>query len=101
MLLPKNKIVFIVIVISLILFIGAYCILLFTDDHSDVIDHNQVPLPKLVDQSKGISLQIRGPKQFKRNKTNYPPSMYDQTTLDAVGHHHASLDSLKKKSSYR
>lgn len=97
MLLPKNKIVFIVIVISLILFIGAYCILLFTDDHSDVIDHNQVPLPKLVDHQREYHSRLEALNNLKEIRQTTPPSMYDQTTLDAVGHHHASLDSLKKK----
>lgn len=96
MLLPKNKIVFIVIVISLILFIGAYCILLFTDDHSDVIDHNQVPLPKLVDHQREYHSRLEALNNLKEIRQTTPPSMYDQTTLDAVGHHHASLDSLKK-----
>lgn len=55
-----------------------------------------MPLPKLVDHQREYHSRLEALNNLKEIRQTTPPSMYDQTTLDAVGHHHASLDSLKK-----
>jgi len=48
----KNKIVFSIVLVCILLFIGGYAMLVLGDDEEPTIENNQIPLPELEDDQK-------------------------------------------------
>ena len=48
----KNKIVFSIVLVCILLFIGGYAMLVLGEDVEPTIENNQIPVPKLEDDRK-------------------------------------------------
>ena len=81
----KNKIVFTSILICVILFIGAYTVLVLGDDEEPTIENNQIPLPELGDDQKEYDSKLEALDDLKEARENNAPSIYDERLLDSTG----------------
>ena len=83
--LEKNKIVFAFVLLCIILFIGAYTVLVFDDDEATVIENNQIPVPKLKDEQDVYESKLDALNDLKEVRQTNAPSIYDERLLDSAG----------------
>lgn len=83
--LEKNKIVFASVLLCIILFIGAYAVLIIGDDETTTIENNQIPVPKLGDEQKEYESKLDALNDLKEVKQTNAPSIYDERLLDSTG----------------
>ena len=48
----KNKIIFSIVLVCILLFIGSYAMLVLGEDEEPTLESNQVPVPELEDDQK-------------------------------------------------
>ena len=95
--LQKNKIVMILIVVSVALFIVAYSIITFGKEEETNIDTHQVPLPKLGSDQKQYETKMEALESIKEEREINAPSVYDEELLDATGNYDPDLRDKEKK----
>ncbi|MCF6346995.1 MAG: conjugative transposon protein TraM [Flavobacteriaceae bacterium] len=83
--LEKNKIVFIIIIVCVVLFIGAYSMMVLGDSEESTIENNQVPVPKLKDEQKEYESKLDALNDLKEVRQTNAPSIYDERLLDSSG----------------
>ncbi|WP_338357089.1 conjugative transposon protein TraM [Yeosuana marina] len=83
--LEKNKIVFASVLLCIILFIGAYTLLVFDDNEATVIENNQIPVPKLKDEQDVYKSKLDALNDLKEVRQTNAPSIYDEKLLDSTG----------------
>jgi hypothetical protein len=83
--LEKNKIIFASILLCIILFIGAYTLLVLDDSESPVIENNQIPVPKLENEQKAYDSKLDALNDLKEVRQTNAPSIYDERLLDSTG----------------
>ena len=81
----KNKIVFASIVICVMLFIGAYSMLVLKKEETDTIENKQVPVPELEDEQKVYDSKLDALNDLKEDRETNAPSIYDERLLNAEG----------------
>ena len=54
----KNKIVFALVILAVVLFITSYSVMMIGGDEESIIENNQIPIPELEDGQKEYNLQI-------------------------------------------
>ena len=91
----KNKIVFGLIIISVILFIGSYTVIVMGEEEPNEINTNQIPIPELQDDQKAYESKLNAIDDLKEVKQSNAPSMYDERYLDSMGVY--DPDFLKKE----
>lgn len=94
----KNKIVFTIVLICIILFIGAYTVLVIGDDEEPIIENNQIPIPELDDGQKQYESKLEALDDLKEVRETNAPSIYDERLLDSNGvYDHDLLDKEKMR----
>jgi len=83
--LEKNKIVFAVVLVCIVLFIGAYSMMVLGDDEEPTIENNQIPVPKLKDEQKEYESKLEALDDLKEVRQTNAPSIYDERLLDSTG----------------
>lgn len=81
----KNKLVFAGIILCVILFIGAYSMMVLGDAEEPTIDNNQIPVPKLEDDQKEYEFKLEALDDLKEVRQTNAPSIYDENLLDSTG----------------
>ena len=81
----KKKIVFIIILASILLYIIAYATTLFKKDEDSVIENNEVPVPELMDEQKQYKSKLDALNDLKEVRQTNAPSIYDERLLDSTG----------------
>ncbi|GAA4954238.1 hypothetical protein GCM10023314_29810 [Algibacter agarivorans] len=81
----KNKIVFASVLVCVILFIGAYTVLVLGDDEEPTIENNQIPLPELEKGQKEYKSKLEALDDLKEIRETNAPSIYDERLLDSTG----------------
>lgn len=81
----KNKIVFVVVVLCVVLFIGSYTVIMLGDDEEPIIENNQIPIPELEGNQKTYNSKLEALDDFKEVKQDNAPSIYDERLLDSTG----------------
>jgi len=94
--LEKNKIVFAGVLLSIILFVGAYAAMVMSDDENPTMDSNQIPVPKLEDEQKVYDSKLDALNDLKEVKQTNAPSIYDERLLDSTGVYDPDLLDKKK-----
>ncbi|TYA89178.1 conjugative transposon protein TraM [Seonamhaeicola marinus] len=97
MTLEKNKIVFALVVMSVVLFIGAYAALTFGEEPESGLDHNTLPVPELTDEQKEYKSKLEALDNLKEVKQTNAPSIYEEYLLDSMGVYDANLLEKEKK----
>ncbi len=83
--LEKNKIVFIIIIICVVLFTGAYWVMVLGDSEEPTIENNQIPVPELEDEQKQYESKLDALNDLKEVRQTNAPSIYDERLLDSSG----------------
>jgi len=91
----KNKIVFIIIIVFVVLFIGAYSIMVLGGSEEPTIENNQIPVPELEDEQKQYESKLDALNDLKEVRQTNAPSIYDERLLDSSGVY--DLDLLDKE----
>ena len=81
----KNKIVFAVVILCIVLLIGGYTMTLLGEDEEPPIENNQIPVPKLKDQQKTYESKLEALDDLKEVRQTNAPSIYDERLLDSTG----------------
>ncbi|SNR68778.1 conjugative transposon protein TraM [Lutibacter flavus] len=81
----KNKIVFVAIILCVVLFIGSYAVIKFSEDEEPTIENNQIPIPTLKDEQKEYDSKLEALNDLKETRQINAPSMYDERLLDSMG----------------
>ena len=81
----KNKIVFAVILLCILLFIGGYAMLVLGEDAEPTIESNQIPVPELEDDQKEYESKLEALDDLKEIRQTNAPSIYDERLLDSTG----------------
>jgi len=95
--LEKNKIVFASILLCIILFIGAYTVLVLDDNETPVIENNQIPIPELDDEQKVYDSKLDALNDLKEVRQTNAPSVYDERLLDSTGVYDPDLMDKEKQ----
>ena len=81
----KNKIVFASIVTCVVLFIGAYTMLVVNKEDTETLENKQIPVPKLEDEQKEYESKLDALNDLKEVRETNAPSIYDERLLDSSG----------------
>lgn len=81
----KNKIVFSVILLCILLFIGGYAMLVLGEDEAPSLDSNQIPIPELEGGQKEYKSKLEALDDLKEARETNAPSIYDERLLDSTG----------------
>ncbi|WP_317042876.1 conjugative transposon protein TraM [Maribacter ulvicola] len=81
----KNKIVFALVILCVVLFIGAYSVMTFGDNEEPTIENNQIPVPELEDEQKEYDSKLEALDDLKEVRQTNVPSIYDERLLDSTG----------------
>lgn len=92
----KNKIVFAAIILCVVLFIGSYAVIKFSEDEEPTIESNQIPIPTLKDEQKEYDSKLEALNDLKETRQTNAPSMYDERLLDSIGVYDAELLTKEK-----
>ncbi|PNW27276.1 conjugative transposon protein TraM [Formosa algae] len=94
--LEKNKIVFGGFVLCVLLFIGAYGIILMDENEEPVLNVNQIPIPDLEDDQIQYDSKLEAINDLKDEKQTNAPSIYDERYLDSLGVYDSHLIDSRK-----
>ncbi|MEO2053074.1 MAG: conjugative transposon protein TraM [Allomuricauda sp.] len=81
----KNKIIFSIVLVCILLFIGSYAMLVLGEDEEPTLENNQVPLPELEDDQKQYDSKLDALNDLKEVRQTNAPSIYDERLLDSTG----------------
>lgn len=81
----KNKIIFSIMLVCILLFIGGYALLVLEEDQEPTLENNQVPIPELKDDQKEYDSKLDALNDLKEVRQTNAPSIYDERLLDSTG----------------
>ena len=81
----KNKIIFSIVLVCILLFIGSYAMLVLGEDEEPTLENNQVPVPELEDDQKQYDSKLDALNDLKEVRQTNAPSIYDERLLDSTG----------------
>ncbi|MFI1770719.1 conjugative transposon protein TraM [Thalassobellus citreus] len=96
MTIKKNEIVFGILLLCIVLFIGSYAFIILTEDEQLSIDNNQIPVPELEDTQKTYESKLEALNDLKEVRQTNAPSIYDVRLLDSTGTYDPDLLSKEK-----
>ncbi len=92
----KNKIVFAAVIVCVVLFIGAYSMLMLGEDSEPTLENTQIPVPKLQDEQQEYESKLEALDDLKDVRQTNAPSIYDERLLDSSGVYDPDLLNKKK-----
>ena len=92
----KNKLIFSIILVCILLFIGSYAMLVLGEDEEPTLENNQVPVPELEDNQKQYDSKLDALNDLKEVRQTNAPSIYDERLLDSTGVYDPDLLDKKK-----
>ena len=92
----KNKLIFSIILVCILLFIGSYAMLVLGEDEEPTLENNQVPVPELEDDQKQYDSKLDALNDLKEVRQTNAPSIYDERLLDSTGVYDPDLLDKKK-----
>ena len=81
----KNKLIFSIVLVCILLFIGSYAMLVLGEDEEPTLENNQVPVPELEDNQKQYDSKLDALNDLKEVRQTNAPSIYDERLLDSTG----------------
>ena len=81
----KNKIIFSIVMVCILLFIGSYAMLVLGEEEEPAIENNQIPVPELEDGQKQSDSKLDALNDLKEVRQTNAPSIYDERLLDSTG----------------
>lgn len=93
----KNKIVFTLLLVSVLLFIGAYYALTFGGDEDNNVDKNQIPVPELKEGEKQYGSKLEALDDIKEEQEKTAPSLYPEHMVDEKGYFNPDYMEFEKQ----
>ena len=93
----KNKIVFSLVVLCILLFMGGYYVITFGNDKEPTLDKNQLPVPELEDEQKQYESKLEALEDLKEEKVRTAPSLYPDHMIDDNGYVNPDYLELEKQ----
>ena len=81
----KNKIVFALVLLCVVLFIGAYSVMVLGEDDESTIENNQTAIPELEGGQKEYESKLEALDDLKEVRETNAPSIYDERLLNSEG----------------
>ena len=82
----KNKIVFALVILAVVLFIISYYVIAFGDDPKNGVDKNQIPVPELKEEQNQYETKLEALDAIKEEKEKTAPSLYSEHMIDEKGY---------------
>jgi len=86
MIIEKNKIVFSSILLCILLFIGAYTMIVLENDEQPTLDANQIPMPELGEEQEIYDSKLEALEAIKEERKITAPSVYPDHMVDEKGY---------------
>lgn len=93
----KNKIVFAVVLATVLIFLIAYSVMIMGDDESENENLEQTLIPKLDEEQKEYDSKMDAINDLKEVRETNAPSIYDEKLIDSLGFYDPDLDEKEKK----
>lgn len=93
----KNKIVFTVVLATVLIFLIAYSVMIMGDDESENENLEQTLIPKLDEEQKEYDSKLDAINDLKEVRETNAPSIYDEKLIDSLGFYDPDLDEKEKK----
>lgn len=84
--LQKNKIVFVLVLVCVVLFITAYALLTFGREQEPELNTDQIPLPDLGESPKAYESKLEALEAIKEEREITAPPMYPEHMVDDKGY---------------
>jgi len=84
--LQKNKIVFVLVLVCVVLFITVYSLLTFGKDKEPALNTDQIPLPDLEESPKVYESKLEALEAIKEERETTAPPMYPEHMVDDKGY---------------
>ncbi|MBW8200647.1 conjugative transposon protein TraM [Flagellimonas abyssi] len=84
--LQKNKIVFVLVLVCVVLFITAYSLLTFGKEQEPELNMDQIPLPDLEESPKAYESKLEALEAIKEEREITAPPMYPEHMVDDKGY---------------
>ncbi|WP_299547008.1 conjugative transposon protein TraM [Seonamhaeicola sp.] len=82
----KNKVVFAMLLVCIVLFIGGYSMLVIGEDEEPLIENNQIPIPKLEEGQEEYNSKLEALDDLKEERETTVPSVYPDHMIDDKGY---------------
>jgi hypothetical protein len=82
----RNKIVFALVILIVVLFIVSYYVIAFSEDEAEDINKNQIPVPELVEEQNQYETKLEALDAIKEEKEKTAPSLYPEHMIDDKGY---------------
>ena len=82
----KNKIVFVLVLVCVIMFIVAYSILILGKKETEAITSSQIPIPELDENQREYHSKLEALEAVKEEREITPPSVYPDHMIDEKGY---------------
>lgn len=92
----KNKIVFALVVLCVVLFIVGYAMMALGGNEEPDIDNDQIPVPELGEEQEQYKTKLEALDAIKEERQTNAPSIYDESLLDSTGVFDPDLMEKKK-----
>ncbi|MBO6830442.1 MULTISPECIES: conjugative transposon protein TraM [unclassified Allomuricauda] len=84
--LQKNKIVFVLVVVSVVLFMTVYSLWTFGEDEPSALEPNQIPLPELEGNTMEYESKLEALDALKEERKVTAPPLYPEHMVDEKGY---------------
>lgn len=93
----KNKIVFALVILCVVLFIGVYSTMMLGNDEDPIIENNQIPIPELEEGQKEYHSKLEALDNLKEEREKTVPSLYPEHMIDDKGYFNPDYMELEKQ----
>lgn len=82
----RNKIVFAMVILAVVLFMVSYYVIAFGNDKSEEVNKNQIPVPDLEEEQNQYETKLEALDAIKEEKEKTAPSLYPEHMIDEKGY---------------
>lgn len=93
----KNKIVFAVVIATVLIFLIAYSVMIMGDDDSENQKLEQTLIPELDEEQKEYDSKLDAINDLKEVRETNVPSIYDEKLIDSLGFYDKDLPEKEKE----
>lgn len=94
----KNKLVFAVVLATVLIFLVAYSVMIMGDDDSENENLEQTLVPELDEEQKEYDSKLDAINDLKEVRETNAPSIYDEKLIDSLGFYDPNLQEKDKQS---
>jgi len=95
--LQKNKIVFVLVLASVVLFITIYALLTFGKEEEPELNTDQIPLPDLEESPKAYESKLEALEAIKEERKTTAPPIYPEHMVDEKGYFNPDYMAYEKQ----